>query len=94
MALISVKAHRWFTLALGDEPGSRLTVRRSVSVSRNTLLSLVQATELQPPPSPQVVGTDDWARRRGQRFRRWLAHRRTVLSHSRMSASLPGASSV
>ena len=37
-------------------------------VSGDTLLRLVQATGPEPPPSPRVVGIDDWAWRRGQRY--------------------------
>lgn len=52
--------------ALGGEPGSRLAARLSMPASGDTLLRLVQATEPKPPPSPRVVGIDDWAWRRGQ----------------------------
>ena len=71
-------------LALGGEPGSRLAARLSISpsldipvsryprlsisVSGEALLRLVQATEREPPLSPRVVGIDDWAWRRGQRY--------------------------
>ena len=54
--------------ALGGEPGSRLAARLSMPASGDTLLRLVQATEREPPPSPRVVGIDDWAWRRGQRY--------------------------
>jgi len=53
---------------LGGEPGSRLATRLSMPVSGDTLLRLVQSTEPEPPHSPQVVGIDDWAWRRGQRY--------------------------
>ncbi len=55
-------------LALGGEPGSRLAARLSMPASGDTLLRLVQATGPEPPPSPRVVGIDDWAWRRGQRY--------------------------
>ena len=59
---------RHIGFALGGEPGSRLAARLSMPVSGDTLLRLVQATEREPPPSPRVVGIDDWAWRRGQRY--------------------------
>ncbi len=37
-------------------------------VSGDTLLRLVRTADLDPHPSPRVVGIDDWAWRRGQRY--------------------------
>ena len=59
---------RHIGLALGGEPGSRLAARLSMPVSGDTLLRLVQAIGPEPPLSPRVVGIDDWAWRRGQRY--------------------------
>ncbi len=59
---------RHIGLALGGEPGSRLAARLSMPASGDTLLRLVRAAELERHPPPRVVGIDDWAWRRGQRY--------------------------
>ncbi|HKO13908.1 MAG TPA: ISL3 family transposase [Acidobacteriaceae bacterium] len=55
-------------LALGGEAGSRLAARLSMPVSGDTLLRLIRAAELERYPPPRVVGIDEWAWRRGQRY--------------------------
>ena len=37
-------------------------------VSGDTLLRLIRATPVEPAPPPRVIGIDDWAWRRGQRY--------------------------
>lgn len=59
---------RYIGFALGGEPGSRLVARLSMPASGDTLLRLVRAAELERHPPPRVVGIDDWAWRRGQRY--------------------------
>lgn len=59
---------RHIGFALGGEPGSRLASRLSIPVSGDTLLRLVRVAELESHPSPRIVGIDDWAWRRGQRY--------------------------
>lgn len=59
---------RHIGLALGGAPGSRLAGRLAMPVSGDTLLRLIRAASLEPYPSPRVVGIDDWAWRRGQRY--------------------------
>lgn len=59
---------RHIGFALGGEPGSRLAARLSMPVSGDTLLRLIRAARLEPYLSPRVVGIDDWAWRRGQRY--------------------------
>ena len=59
---------RHIGLALGGEAGSCLAARLSMPVSGDTLLRLVRAAELEAHPSPRVVGIDEWAWRRGQRY--------------------------
>jgi len=59
---------RHIGLALGGEAGSSLARRLSMPVSGDTLLRLVRAAELEAHPSPRVVGIDEWAWRRGQRY--------------------------
>ncbi len=55
-------------LALGGEPRSRLAGKLAMPVSGDTLLRLVRAAGAAPITSPRVLGIDDWAWRRGQRY--------------------------
>ena len=55
-------------LALGGEPGSRLAARLAMPVSGDTLLRLVRAAGTEPTTPPRVLGVDEWAWRRGQRY--------------------------
>ena len=55
-------------VALGGEPGARLARRLAMPLSPDTLLRLVRALRLDTPAAPRVVGVDDWAFRRGQRY--------------------------
>ena len=64
--LADIQRHIGF--ALGGEPGSRLAARLSMPTSGDTLLRLLRAAELEPHPPPRVIGIDDWAWRRGQRY--------------------------
>src|SRR5215831_7755461 len=54
--------------ALGGEAGARLALVFSMSTSADTLLRGIRRTALSPPPSPRVVGVDDWAKRKGSRY--------------------------
>jgi transposase len=56
-------------LALGGRPGSRLATRLAIPAGRDPLLRLVRtgAAATTAPPSPRVLGVDDFAFRRGQR---------------------------
>ncbi len=54
--------------ALGGRPGSRLASRLQLPASRSTLLRLVRGAPQAPATSPRVLGVDDWAWRRGQRY--------------------------
>jgi transposase len=66
MRLGSIQCH--IGLALGGKAGSRLAARLSMPVSGDTLLRLIRAAELERYPPPRVVGIDEWAWRRGQRY--------------------------
>lgn len=55
-------------VALGGAPGARLSGVLGCPVSRNTLLRLLRRTPRPAPPTPRVLGVDDWAYRKGQRY--------------------------
>jgi transposase len=60
---------RHLGLALGGEAGARLAERLSLPVSAATLLRLVRGRRGgQSRKAPRVLGVDDWAWRRGQRY--------------------------
>lgn len=54
--------------AVGGEPGSRLSHKLAMPVSGDTLLRMIRGAEFEPPKAPRVVGIDDWAWRKGQRY--------------------------
>ncbi|WP_456683112.1 ISL3 family transposase [Bradyrhizobium sp. USDA 3311] len=54
--------------AVGGEPGSRLSRKLAMPVSGDTLLRMVHSAPLPDFVAPTVVGIDDWAWRRGQRY--------------------------
>jgi len=55
-------------LALGGEMGARLGHRLGLRTSPATLLRLVQDAPTPAATAPQVLGVDEWAWRRGQRY--------------------------
>jgi transposase len=55
-------------LAIGGQAGAREGLELGISGSRDTILRLVRRRELPPPSKPKVIGIDDWARKRGQRY--------------------------
>lgn len=54
--------------AVGGEPSSRLSRKLAMPVSGDTLLRMICAAGVEPPQAPRVVGIDDWAWRKGQRY--------------------------
>jgi transposase len=55
-------------LVLGGEAGSRLAEHLGITVSGDTLLRRIDCLASKPVPSLHVVGVDDWALRKGQRY--------------------------
>jgi len=52
----------------GGEAGARLASRLAMPVSGDTLLRLIRTAPLPAAPAAHVIGIDDWAWRRGQRY--------------------------
>jgi transposase len=57
-----------FGIALGGEAGARLMARVGLRTSPTTLLRLLRATPVPDASTPLVLGVDEWAWRRGQRY--------------------------
>ena len=55
-------------LALGGRAGARLAARLAMPLSGDTLLRMVRSGHDRAPVAPRVLGVDDWAWRRGQRY--------------------------
>jgi transposase len=54
--------------SLGGEAGARLAARLAITASPDTLLRRVKRPQNEPAAPPRVVGIDDWAWRKGQRY--------------------------
>jgi len=59
---------RLLAFALGGEAGGRLVPHLRMTVSPATLLRMIRRTVLPARPTPQLLGIDDWARRKGHRY--------------------------
>jgi transposase len=77
--------------ALGGAAGARLATRLGVGASRSTLLRRVRAAPQTDLPAPRILGVDDWATRKGQRYGTILVdleqHRPVDLLADRTSAT-------
>jgi transposase len=62
------KTHRLIGQALGGEAGSRLAAPLGLPTSPDTLLRRVRHAPLSQQPAVRVLGVDDWAWKRGQRY--------------------------
>ena len=60
------QAQEDIAFALGGEAGSRLANKLHMPISGDTLLRLIRNAPSQPSAEPEVIGVDDWAKRRGR----------------------------
>jgi transposase len=62
------QAHRAIGTSLGGQAGARLAARIAMATSPDTLLRRVRRAEVPAPKSLRLVGIDDWAWCKGQRY--------------------------
>jgi transposase len=62
------KAQEAIAFALGGQAGSRLACKLQMPISGDTLLRIIRSTSVQSPLEPEVIGVDDWAKRRGRMY--------------------------
>ena len=62
------QAHLAVGLALGGEAGARLAGKTAMPTSADTLLRRVKQAGARSSPTPRLVGIDDWAWSKGQRY--------------------------
>ena len=59
-------AHEAIAFALGGQAGSRLAHKLYMPISGDTLLRIIRDTPGKLPGEPEVIGVDDWAKRKGR----------------------------
>jgi len=61
-------AQRAIGLTAGGSGGARLCAALAMDAGIDLLLALIRNVELSEPATPQVLGVDDWAKRKGQTY--------------------------
>ncbi len=59
---------RWIAFEMSAETASRICERLQVQVSPDSVLRLIRKTDLSQEPTVRVLGVDDWATKKGQRY--------------------------
>lgn len=59
---------RAITFEVNAEAGARITRHMHLPVSADTLLRIIRHTVMEPAPTPRVLGVDDWAFKKGNRY--------------------------
>ena len=59
---------RAITFEVNAEAGARITRHMNMPVSADTLLRIIRRTVMEPAPTPRVLGVDDWAFKKGNRY--------------------------
>jgi transposase len=62
------QAQEDIAFALGGEAGNRLACKLHMPISGDTLLRMIRDAPAQPSLEPEVIGVDDWAKRRGRLY--------------------------